>query len=323
MKKVLSILTALMMTIMVTGCQKTDSNLIKIGIIQLAEHEALDSAYNGFVERLAELGYKDGENIKIEYQNAQGDTSNCITIADKLVNDKKDLILAIATPAAMAVANKTKDIPILCTAVTDYAFSNLVKDNNKPDTNVSGTSDLNPIDKQVDLLLQIVPEAKNVAILYCSSEPNSEVQAKEVERLLAEKNIKATHATVVTSNDIKQVVEALNGKVDAIYAPTDNVISDAMVTVSDICNSLKIPTIVGEPVLVDKGGLATVGIDYNLLGRMTAEMAVDILKNGNNPANMPIQYSNEFAVVLNEKTASTIGIELPKELVEKADRIVK
>ncbi len=323
MKKILSFISVLLMVTMVSGCNNIDNGMIKIGITQLTSHDALDKSYNGFIDRLAELGYKDGVNIKIDYHNAQGDMSNCVTIADKLVNDKNDLILAIATPAAMTVATKTKEIPILCTSVTDPAASKLVKDNNKPMTNVTGTSDLNPIEKQIDLLTQIVPQAKNVAVLYCSSEPNSEIQAKQVEEILKSKGIKTIHATVVTSNDIKQVVESLNGKVDALYAPTDNVISDAMVTVSDICNTLKIPTIVGEPALVDKGGLATYGVDYYKLGRDTADMAVEILFKRKKPQDMPIQYSKDVSLVINEKTAKTINVNIPKELLESAERTVK
>ena len=152
-----------------------------IGVIQLVEHAALDAAYNGFVDGLKEAGYEDGKNITLDYQNAQGDQSNCQTIANKLVNDRNNLILAIATPAAQAVANTTKDIPILVTAVTDPADSKLVASNEAPGGNVTGTSDLTPVKEQIGLITQIAPEAKKVGLLYCSSEANSKFQI-EIDR---------------------------------------------------------------------------------------------------------------------------------------------
>ena len=156
------------------SCKKTSQ--IKIGVLQLIEHNALDSAYKGFVDGLKEAGYEDGKNIIIDYQNAQGEQANCITIGQKFINDKSDLILAIATPAAQAIANMTKDIPILITAVTNPADSKLVADNNAPGGNVTGTSDLTPVEAQIELLKEIIPNVKTVGLLYCSSEQNSVFQ---------------------------------------------------------------------------------------------------------------------------------------------------
>ena len=173
MKKLLSAAAALLAAAsLFTGCNEKNSK-IKIGVIQLVEHPALDKSYQGFVDGLAEAGYKNGENIVIDYQNAQGEQANCVTIANKFVNDRDNLIFAIATPAAQAVANLTKNIPILVTAVTDPETAKLVKSNKKPETNVSGTSDLTPVAAQIALLKKIQPNAKKVGLLYCSSEANS------------------------------------------------------------------------------------------------------------------------------------------------------
>ena len=171
-------LAAVMSAALLSGCGGSDKKdeakkeQKKIGVVQLTEHAALDAAYKGFKEGLADAGYKDGDKIKIEYKNAQNEQSNCQTIASQFVNDKCDLVLAIATPAAQAMANESKDIPILVTAVTDPAASKLVKSNDEPGNNVSGTSDLTPVKKQMELLKQMLPKTKKVAMLYCSAEAN-------------------------------------------------------------------------------------------------------------------------------------------------------
>ena len=335
MKKIISALLAMAMLASMAGCSgkeetKSDSaqqqeseKVLKIGVVQLVEHPALDDAYRGFVDGLKEYGYTDGENIKIDFNNAQGEQATCVTIAEKLVNDKSDLILAIATPAAQAVANKTSEIPVLVTAVTDPASAKLCKANEKPETNVTGTSDLNPIEKQMELLLKIVPNAKKVGMLYSSSEAISEFQVQITKKFLTEKGIETVDATVSASNEIQQVVSSLNGKVDAIFAPTDNMISSSMVLVADVCSENKIPTIVGEPAQVDNGGLATDGINYYNLGKQTAAMASKILKGEAKPQDMPIEYLEKTEVVINKKTAEKMGLTIPEEVVKAADRVVE
>lgn len=258
---------------LLSGCGKR-KDLIKIGINQLVSHEALDASYQGFVDALADSGYLDGENIKIDYQNAQNDPATLNTIATKLVNDGSDLILAIATPSAQAVANATRDIPILVTAVTDPAGSDLVESNEAPGGNISGTSDLTPIKLQIQLLTKLVPEAKTIAILYSSSESNSKIQVEIAKEAAKELNLETVEATVSNTNDIEQVVQSLVGKVDAIYAPTDNTIASGMPTVAMVANPNGIPIICGEEGMVGKGGLATYGINYYKLGWLTGKQAV-------------------------------------------------
>ena len=226
------------------GCNSSNGGdkVYKIGVLQLTEHDALDAANKGFVKALKKSGLK----YKIDQQNAQNDQSACQTIATKLVNDGDDLILAIATPAAQAVAGATSDIPIVGTAITDFAASGLVKSNKKPGNNVTGTSDLTPVDEQFDLLTKLLPNAKTVGVLYCTAESNSDVQVKMAQKAAKKRGLKAVRYSVSSSNEIQQVVESMVGKVDACYAPTDNTIAAGMSTVSMVANENKLPVICGE-----------------------------------------------------------------------------
>lgn len=279
----------------------------KIGVLQLVQHAALDATNKGFFAALDEAGVK----YEADQQNASGEQANCQTIAEKLVNDGSDLILAIATPAAQAAAGVTSDIPIVLTAVTDPAESGLVADNKAPGGNVTGTSDLTPVKEQIDLLQKLVPDAKNVGILFCSAESNSEIQAQMAREALDAAGIAHEDYTVSSSNEIQTVVESMIGKVDAIYAPTDNMIAAGMATVAMVANDNGIPTICGEAGMVEAGGLATYGIDYYQLGYMAGEQAIDILVNGKTPAETPIGYlpADKCELSINEETANTLGID--------------
>jgi len=280
----------------------------KIGVLQLTEHPALDAANKGFIAALDESGIK----YEADQQNAQNDQSACQTIATKLVNDGNDLILAIATPAAQAVAGATSDIPIVGTAITDFAEAGLVKDNDKPGTNVTGSSDLTPVSEQLDLLKQLIPSAKKVGVLFCTAESNSTVQVKLAKDAAAKKDLEVVEYSVSSSNEIQQVVESMVGKVDACYCPTDNTIAAGMQTVAMIANDNKLPTIVGEQGMVENGGLATYGIDYERLGHMAGEMAAKILKGESKPADMAIQHeaAEDCTLVTNKTTAEKLGIDL-------------
>ncbi|WP_289804442.1 ABC transporter substrate-binding protein [Dubosiella newyorkensis] len=274
MNKFLKSCAAATMALAMVGCSQGqtegEGEKANIGIIQYAEHPALDQAYEGFVEGLKENGY-DTDAVEIDYKNAQGDQSNNKTIANTFVNDNVDLIYAIATPSAQAAANETKDIPIVVSAVTDPQTSGLVKSNDKPDTNVTGTSDLNPIDAQIDLLKQMVPNAKKIAIMYCNAEDNSRFQADLAKKKAEDLDLEVVEATVTDSNQIQQVTESLVGKVDAIYVPTDNLLAEGMASLTQVTNANKIPTIVGEEGMVANGGLATYGLDYYELGKMAGK----------------------------------------------------
>ena len=294
---------------------------VNVGIVQLVEHAALDAANKGFVEGLASKGYKEGQNIAYDRQNAQADQSNLQNIAHRFVNNKVNLICAIATPAAQTVANVTSDIPIVATAVTDYKTAKLVKDNAKPGTNVTGTTDMNPVEQQLDLLLKLVPNAKSVGTIYCSSEVNSQLQIEILKKAAAAKGVTVKEATVSNVNDIQQAARSLVGKVQAIYVPTDNVLASAMPTLVSVTEEAKLPVICGEGGMVKAGGLATLGVDYYKLGFQAGEMAADILSGKSKPADMAIQAQKEYKAMVNLKEAEKIGLKVPEDVLKGAELV--
>ena len=291
----------------------------KIGVVQLVEHNALDAANKGFVDGLKERGYEQGKNVEFDQQNAQADQSNLQNIAQRFVSGKMDLICAIATPAAQTVANATKDIPIVGTAITDYVGAKLAASNEKPGGNITGTSDMNPIKEQIDLLLKIKPDAKTIGTIYCSSEVNSEVQIKAMQEYAESKGLTVKVATISTVNDLQQAAQSLVGSVDAFYEPTDNIVASAMPTLVAITDPAKIPVICAEPNMVKAGGLATYGIDYYKLGVQTGHMAADILEGKSKPADMSIEMAKDLKVTVNKADAARLGLTLPEDVLKDAD----
>lgn len=296
-----------------------DGKTYNIGIVQLVEHNALDAASRGFVDGMKERGYEEGKNVTYDRQNAQADQSNLQNIATRFVNNKDDLILAIATPSAQTVANATKEIPIVGTAITDYVGAKLVESNEKPGGNVTGTSDMNPIQQQIDLLLQLVPNAKTIGTIYSSSEVNSEVQVKAMTEYAESKGLSVKVATISTVNDIQQAAQSLVGEVDVFYEPTDNVIASAMPTLASVTDPAKKPIICGEENMVRAGGLATYGIDYYKLGMQTGSMGADILDGKSKPADMPIETAKELKLTINKTNADALGITIPEDLLKDAE----
>lgn len=326
---VVLILSALLIT-MGVGCagsgqadsQPEEANVVNVGIVQYMDHIALDSARQGFIDALADNGYVDGEDIAIDLQNAQGDQSNLSTISDRFVSNQVDLVLAIATPATQAVAGKTAEIPILGTAVTDYVAARLVDSNDAPGGNVSGTTDMNPIKEQIDLLVKLVPDAKTVGVLYTSSEDNSILQAGIAKEAIEKLGLNYVEVTVTNSNDVQQATQSIVDQCDAIYIPTDNVFASAMPVVHGVTSLSKTPVICGESGMVDNGGLATLGINYYDLGYQTGLMGVKILKGEAEPQTMPIESAANFDFAINGTVAEEIGLAIPAELeqyVKKAE----
>ena len=320
MKKVLMISLVLFMGIALVACGDKNSDVIEIGIIQYAEHPALDQSTEGFIAALKDEGFVDGQKIRIEFKNSQADQANSETIADKFVNDKKDLIYAIATPAAQAVAQKTQDIPIVISAVTNPENSGLVDSNAHPGGNVTGVSDLTPVKEQVALLVELLPNVKKVAVMYTNSEDNSRYQADLAKAALDAVGIQWVEATVSDISQIQQVAESLVGKVDAIYIPTDNLMAEGISTITMVATNQGIPCIVGEVGMVEGGGLATVGIDYYNIGYLAGLQAAKILRGESVPADMPIEYlgEEEREIVINKAVADELGITIPDSLVQKA-----
>ena len=312
------LITASMLFSVANGEQeKSDSKEnVTVGIVQYMDHIALDASKDGFIDALKDNGYKDGENMTIDLQNAQGDQSNLGSISDRFVSNKVDLVLAIATPAAQAIAGKTTEIPILATAVTDFESARLVDSNNTPGGNVTGTSDMNPIKEQIDLLIDLVPEAKTVGVLYTSSEDNSILQASMAKEAIEAAGLKYEEVTVSNSNEVQQATQAIVDKCDAIFIPTDNVFASAMPVVNGITGQSKTPVITGETGMAMAGGLASLGINYYDLGYQTGLMGIKILKGEAEPATMSIEPASKFDYVINRTTAEEIGIVIPEDLQE-------
>ena len=282
-----------------------------VGIIQQLEHPALDQATKGFEDKLTELL---GDKVKFDYQNAQGEQTNCTTIATKFVSNDVDLIMANATTALQTAAAATSDIPIVGTSVTDYVTAGVVESNEAPGKNVTGVSDLASVEKQIDVLMQFCDkENTKVAVVYCSAEPNSTYQADLAKKYLDEQKIPYAIYTAADSNEIQAVVTKAVADCNAMYIPTDNTFANNMEIVKNIAVPARVPTVTGAEAMCEVGALATLSISYYDLGAKAAEMAYDILVNGKKPAEMPIEYLTDGLVPkYNADIAEALGITIPE-----------
>lgn len=296
------------------------SGKIKIGVVQIVQHGSLDEANKGFVDALKERGYGP-DKVEIDQENAQGDQSNLKTIVSRFKAEKPKLICAIATPAAQAAANEIKDIPIVGTAITDYTSAKLVQNDEKPGGNVTGVSDFASMDAQMELTAKLIPQAKNVGLIYCSSEVNSEVQANQMKDYCKKHGLSVEERTVNNVNDIQQVAESLVGKVDYIYVPTDNTLASSIPTLMKITDANKIPVIVGADIMAKDGALAALSVDYYRLGKQTGELAADILDGKVKPETSPIQHQKDYTIVINKQDADILGLTIPEEIAKKANMV--
>ena len=314
MKKILAMLLVLFLS---CGAALAEDKPI-VGIIQQMEHVALNAARDGFIQALKDQGYEDGVNITIDSLNGQGDPSTLASIADRLIGENAALVLAIGTTAATTMAGKTTEIPILGTAVTDYVEPRLAESNEKPGYNVSGTSDMNPVTAQIELLKELCPDAQTVGVLYTSSEPNSVLQARMAKEAIEGLGMAYTEVTVANTNDVQQAAQQIVGKCDAIYIPTDNVFASSMPIVYGVTAESRTPVICGESGMVQSGGLATLGISYFDLGYQTGLMAAEVLA-GADVSQMPIRFAESgFEYSFNKTVADEIGFEIPEKYQEYA-----
>ena len=290
------------------GAESADGQVYSVGICQALEHESLDAATEGFEAALKD---KLGDNVEIDVQNPQGESANNATICNQFVSSQVDLILANATPALQAASQATADIPVLGTSVTDYASALGMQDfSGTTGTNVSGTSDLAPIDQQEDIFVDLLPDAKKIAILYCSAEPNSIYQAEAFEEEAAKDNIETVIYTAADSNEIQSVTTKAAQECDAIYIPTDNTFAAAIGTVKNVTAPANIPVVTGWGD-VDTG-IAAVSISYYDLGYQTGLMAYEILVNGADPATMEIETAAETTKTVNMALCESLGITVPE-----------
>lgn len=295
--------------------EATDSTeMKKIGVIQLVEHKSLDIIYNSFKDELKNLGYVDGENVKITFQNAQGDMSNITSIVQGFEGDKQDVVVGIATPVAQGAMSLTKTTPVVFSAVTDPIGAGILTDMNAPDKGMTGTSDAVQIDKIMDLALQITPDVKKVGFIYNPGEDNSVTNLGLLENYVKEKNLELETVSISTSADLQTAAASLFEKVDMIFVSNDNTVAEAMPILTTEAIKAKKPIYVGADSMVMDGGLATVGIDYTDLGKETAKMVDEILK-GKSVNEIPVKvFKDDLFIYVNTDTAAALGIEIPESI---------
>lgn len=311
--KMLALTMALCLVCLTPAFAESDK-VYHIGIIQLVQHLALDQASQGFMDKLTELL---GEgNVEFDYQNAQGDSSNCATIVNGFVAGNVDLILANATAALQAAYNGTETIPVLGTSITDYATAlDLTDFDGTTGFNVSGTSDLAPLDEQAALIKQLFPDVKKVGLLYCTAEPNSKYQIDVVTKALTDMGIECAPFGFSDSNDIASVTTNACSECDVIYVPTDNTAANNTEVINNICLPAKVPVIAGEEGICAGCGVATLSISYYDIGYAAGEMAYEILVNGADITTMPIQYAPEVTKEYNAEICAELGITPPEDYV--------
>ncbi|KIY22995.1 MULTISPECIES: ABC transporter substrate-binding protein [Mesobacillus] len=292
----------------------------KIGLTQFAEHPSLDAATDGFKKALEEKGFKEGENVTFDFQNAQADMNNTATIANNFVGDKVDLIFANATPSAVAALNATKNIPIIFTSVTDPVGAGLVEAFDKPGDNITGTTDNHPeaTKKTIDFMTNEIG-AKKIGVIYNAGEQNSEVQLKEVKKLAEANGASVVEASISTSAEVKQAAESLVGRVDGIYIPTDNTVVSALESVISVANDKKIPLFVGELDSMKRGAVAASGFSYFDIGYQSGLMAAQILAGDKKASEIPVELPKSLTLTINKKAAEAQGVVVKEEWGDNAE----
>ncbi|MGN0459707.1 MAG: ABC transporter substrate binding protein [Ruminococcus sp.] len=318
MKKLIALLCVVAMAIGITACGSTDSNkdeseskTYKIGICQLVQHPALDAATEGFKDYLTD---KLGDRVEFDEQNAAGDSANCSTICNQFASENDDLIMANATGALQAAVSATKEIPILGTSITDYGSALGIDgwDGGATGANVSGTTDLAPLDEQANMVQELFPDAKKVGIIYCSSEPNSVYQAETIKGYFNDLGITTKEYTFSDSNDVASVTKSACADSDVIYIPTDNTAASCAKAINNVALKAEVPIVAGEEGICSGCGVATLSISYYDLGQKTGEMAYNILEKGEDISKMEIQSAPKFTKEYNEDICKTLGIEVPE-----------
>lgn len=314
-KKLMSALLAAAMVVSLTACGGSNGasgdKTYNVGICQLVEHPALDAATQGFVDALTE---KLGDQVTFDTQNAQGDAPTCSTITNTFAANNYDLILANATPALLAAISSTSSIPILGTSVTDYATAMEIDEwTGVTGTNVSGTSDLAPLDQQAACIKELFPDAKNIGILYCSAEPNSKYQATVITEYLEKDGYTVTEYKFSDSNDVASVTQAAADANDVLYIPTDNTAASCTEAIANVVIPAKVPVFAGEEGICAGCGIATLSISYYDLGRATGDMAYEILVNGADPASMEIEFAPNVTKKYTAANAKALGITIPDD----------
>jgi putative ABC transport system substrate-binding protein len=312
---------ALVGTLAACGDDETTTDagkVYKIGVTQIISHPALDACVEGFKEAMAERGYVEGDNVEYDLQNAQGEMPNAAAIAQKFAADDLDLILSVATPTSQAVVKEVTDTPIVFAAVTDPVAAGLVADASAPDANVTGASDLLPIQPHLDLVKRVVPDIKTIGLLYNAGETNSVTLVEAEKEAASAMGIKVVEATADKPADVQAAAKSLVGRVDAISVLTDNTVVSALEAVVKVCQENDIPLIAGDTDSVKRGAITALAFDYKDHGRQAGMMAADIL-DGKAIAEIPVAYAENLVLSINPAAAEAMGVTLPQDLVDEAD----
>ncbi len=316
----------LLVVLLVTGCSSQSSNddtaVKTVGILQLMTHDALDLSRQGFVDALSDGGFVEGENLVIDYQNPESDQSNLTTMAESIMANDPDLVLAIATTPAQALQNINVDTPILATAVTDFVESGLVSSNEGGEL-IAGVSDGCPMDAQLDLLLEFDPDIHTIGIIYTSSEPNSKIQADQMVEEAAGRGLETIVKTVSDKTMIDDTLQSFGDDIDALYVPTDNNIASAMASVDIFAQEHSVPVLTGESNSCANGGLLSLGADYYEIGYQTGEMAVKILNGESSIEDFGVETQDELTVFYNSATAEKIGVTIPDSILQRGEDVAE
>lgn len=319
-KKALTLVAAF--TLAATSSLTVATEMKSVAITAIVEHPALDAVRDGVLDALNDAGYTEGKNLKWQYQSAQGNTGTAAQIARKFIGDKPDALVAIATPSAQAAVAGTKRIPVVFSAVTDPVEAQLVPSWEASGTNVTGVSDLLELDKQIELIKQLVPNAKKVGMVYNPGEANSVVVVEAFKKLLSNYGMELVEAAAPRTVDVGSAARSLVGKVDVIYTNTDNNVVSAYEALVKVGNDRKIPLVASDTDSVKRGAIAALGMDYRDLGRQTGRMVVRILE-GEAPGKIKPETSNNLQLFLNETAAKKQGVTLSEELLKTATEVIR
>lgn len=293
---------------------------VKVAVSQIVEHPALDATRQGLVDGLKAKGYEQGKNLDFDYKTAQGNPAIAVQIARQFVGERPDVLVGIATPTAQALVSATRDIPVVFTAVTDPVGAKLVSNVDKPGKNVTGLSDLSPIEQHIELIKEILPNAKTVGVVYNPGEANS-ISLMELLKESAEKNgLELVEATALKSADVQSATQAISAKSDVIYAMIDNTVASAIEGMTIAANQAKTPVFAATTTYIDAGSIAALGFDYYQIGVQTADYVVDIIE-GKAPGDLPVRVAKGSDIVINKTAADKLGIVIPKSVLDRATAV--
>ncbi len=311
------IATAVLASAALLSSQSVLAKTAKVAVSQIVEHPALDATRQGLLDGLKAKGYVEGENLEFDYKTAQGNPAIAVQIARQFVGENPDVLVGIATPTAQALVSATRSIPVVFTAVTDPVGAKLVKTMQQPGKNVTGLSDLSPVSQHVDLIKEILPNAKSIGVVYNPGEANAVTLVELLKKSAAEKGLQVVEATALKSADVQSATQAIAAKSDVLYAPTDNTVASAIEGMIVAANQAKTPVFGGATSYVEKGAIASLGFDYYQVGVQTAEYVAAIL-DGQEPGKLDVKVATGSDLVVNQRVATKLGLTIPASVLERA-----